>query len=268
VSTEREWMNTFRPDIPSTARMYDYYLGGKDNFPADRKLAERVLADVPDVRLFARANRAFLRRAVRYLVGEAGIRQIIDIGTGLPTVGNVHEVAQAIEPSCRVVYVDHDPVVMAHALDLLHGTSNTAFIKQDLRNPGEILADRELRELINFSQPVAVLLVAIVHFISDDENPGAIVAELLKPFPAGSFVAISHGTMDGRPELAPATRHYEQATSPFKPRSRTELQHFLDGLDLVEPGVVWLPQWRPEPDTEHVDNPERAIGYAAVARKP
>lgn len=270
MSTYGDWMHTFRPDIPSTARLYDYYLGGKDNFPVDRELAERVLAVVPGVREAARANRAFLQRAVRYLVAEAGIRQIVDIGTGLPTRGNVHEVAQQVEPGCRVVYVDHDPVVMAHALDLLHGTTNTAFIKHDLREPGEILADRELRAVIDFARPVAILMVAILHFISDEEHPRSIIEQLLEPFPAGSFLAISHATIDGRPELGSHTDLYDQATSRFYPRSRDQLRRLLRGLDAVEPGLVWIPQWRPGPgtDTDTDLEPERSLGYAAVARKP
>lgn len=268
MSTDRDWMNTFRPEIPSTARLYDYYLGGKDNFPADRELAERVLAAVPEVREAARANRAFLQRAVRYLVAEVGIRQIVDIGTGLPTVGNVHEVAQKIDPGCKVVYVDHDPVVKAHALDLLHGTSNTAFIKHDLRDPEEILADPELRALVDFARPVAILLVAILHFISDEERPHAIVEQLLEPFPQGSFLAVSHATIDGRPELAPHTGLYDKATSRFCPRSREDLEWLLAGLNTVEPGIVWIPQWHPDPETEHQEEPERTLGYAAIARKP
>ena len=268
MSADRDWMSTFRPDIPSTARLYDYYLGGKDNYPADRELAERLLAEVPELRLAARANRAFLRRVVRYLVADEGIRQIVDVGTGLPTVGNVHEVAQECEPSSQVVCVDHDPVVMAHALDLLHGTEHTAFVKHDLRDPEEILADAELCELIDFTQPVAVLLVAILHFISDDERPQAIVQRLLEPFPSGSFVAVSHGTIDGRAELLPAARHYDQATSRFYPRSRDEIRGLLGGLDLVPPGIVWLPQWRPDPGAEAQDEPERTLIYAALARKP
>jgi S-adenosyl methyltransferase len=268
VSTDRDWKNTFQPNIPSTARLYDYYLGGKDNFPADRELAEQVLRAAPEVREAARANRAFLRRAVRYLVAEAGIRQLIDIGTGLPTVGNVHEVAQDAAPGCRVVCVDHDPVVMAHALDLLHGTSNTAFVKHDLREPGEILADAELRDLIDFAQPVAVLLVAILHFIADDEHPRAIIERLMEPFPQGSFLAASHATIDGRPELGSSTGLYDKATSSFHPRSRGELERLLTGLDLVEPGLVWLPQWRPDPGQDADREPERSLGYAALAHKP
>jgi hypothetical protein len=267
MSTD-DWMNTFRPDIPSTARLYDYYLGGKDNYPADRELAERLLAEVPELRISARTNRAFLRRAVRYLVGHEGISQIIDIGTGLPTVGNVHEVAQQVEPGCRVVCVDNDPVVMAHALDLLHGTRNTAFIRHDLREPGAILADAELRGLIDFTQPAAVLLVAVLHFISDEEGPGDIIRRLLDPFPSGSFVAVSHGTIDGRAELESAVRHYDRATSRFYPRSRNDVQDLLGGLDLVSPGVVWAPSWRPEQADEAQDEPEQSLLYAALARKP
>lgn len=267
VSTDRDWMKKFRPDIPSTARLYDYYLGGKDNFPADRELAEQVLAAAPELRDAARANRAFLQRAVRYLVVEEGIRQVIDIGTGLPTVGNVHEVAQRAGQDCRVVCVDHDPVVMAHALDLLHGSRNTAFIQHDLREPAQILTDAELRGLIDVARPVAILLVAILHFISDDENPRAILEQLLAPFPSGSFLAISHGTIDGREELASSTRLYDKATSRYYPRSSKQLQELLGGLDVIAPGVVWIPQWRPDPGQGGLE-PERSLGYAAVARKP
>ncbi len=267
MTNRDDWRETFRPDIPSTARMYDYYLEGKDNFPADRELAEQVLTAVPELRAAAQANRAFLRRAVHYLVADAGIRQILDIGTGLPTVGNVHEVAQGIEPSCHVVYVDHDPVVMAHALDLLHGTSNTAFITHDLRDPAAILGDSELCGLIDFSEPVAVLLIAILHFIVDEEDPRAIIDQLLAPFPSGSFLAISHGTIDGRPELGAAPRLYDKATSRFYPRSRDEVQALVGGLELVQPGLVWLPQWRPDPDTGLAEDQERSLTYAAVGRK-
>ena len=262
-----DWRDAFRPDIPSTARMYDYYLRGKDNFPADRELADRVLAAVPDLRYAAQANRAFLRRAVRYLVAEAGIRQILDIGTGLPTMGNVHQVAQDLEPSCRIVCVDHDPVVMAHALDLLHGTSNTAFIKHDLREPTEILGDAELHGLIDFTQPVAILLVAILHFIADQEQPRSIIEQLLAPFPASSFLAISHGTIDGRAELSGTSRLYDKATSRYHPRSREEVQALFSGLDLIAPGVVWISQWRPGADPEPRSKPERSLGYAAIGRK-
>ena len=268
MSTDRDWTNTFRPDIPSTARLYDYYLGGKDNFPADRELAERVLAVVPEAREAARANRAFLQRAVRYLVAEAGIRQIVDIGTGLPTVGNVHDVAQKIDPGCKVVYVDHDPVVKAHALDLLHGTSNTAFIKHDLREPAAILSDPELRGLIDFARPAAILLVAILHFVSEEERPQAIIEQLLDPFPSGSFLAIAHATLDGRPELVPHIGLYDKATSRAYPRSREEINRLLAGLDLAEPGIVWAPQWHPAPDTALLEEPRRALSYAAIARKP
>jgi hypothetical protein len=222
---------------------------------------------VPDVREAAQANRAFLRRAVRYLVAEAGIRQIVDIGTGLPTVGNVHEVAQEMEPACRVVYVDHDPVVKAHALDLLHGANHTAFIKHDVREPAEILADAELHGLIDFTSPVAILLVAVLHFISGEEHPHAIVRQLLEPFPSGSFLAVSHATIDGRPELASSTSLYDKATSSFYPRSREQIQDLLAGLDVVDPGVVWIPQWRPSPGSGTALEPARSLGYGAIARK-
>ena len=167
------WRTTFRPDIPSAARIYDYLLGGKDNYPADRAVAESMIAQLPNVRLAVRWNRAFLRRVVRYLILEAGIRQIIDIGAGLPTAGNTHEVALEASPAARVVYVDHDPIVLVHARDMLHNVPNTAIIDQDLLKPDEILADPLLRRLIDFSQPTAFLLLSIMHFVSDEEDPAA-----------------------------------------------------------------------------------------------
>jgi S-adenosyl methyltransferase len=268
VATYRgDWTETFRPDIPSPARIYDALLGGKDNYPADRAIAEKVLATEPASYVGVRQNRAFLRRAVRYLVAEAGVRQLLDIGTGLPTAGNVHEVAQGIDPRCRVVYVDNDPVVRAHALDLLHGTDNTAFIKHDLRDPGEILADAGLRGLLDFGAPVAVLLVAILHFIGDEDDPRGIIDRLLEPFPAGSYLVLSHVTADSRPKMAEVAKLYDQATSRFFVRTRDEVQALVAGLDLVEPGLVWLPQWRPGPDTGLLDEPGRSLTYGVVARK-
>jgi S-adenosyl methyltransferase len=267
AATSGDWRETFRPDIPSPARIYDALLGGKDNYPADRKAVEEVLAIAPEARGAARQNRAFLGRAVRFLVAEAGIRQILDIGTGLPTVGNVHEVAQKIDPGCCIVCVDNDPVVQAHALDLLHGTDNTAFIKHDLRDPGKILADEQLRKLLDFGKPVGVLLVAILHFISNDDNPRGIIEQLLDPVPSGSYLVLTHGTLDGRPELTDAVKVYERATARGFPRTRAEVQALVHGLDLVDPGLVWIPQWRPDPGAGRT-RPERSLGYAVVGRKP
>lgn len=263
-----DWRESFRPDIPSPARMYNYFLGGKDHYPADREAAEQVIAASPEVLLFARQNRAFLRRAVRYLATECGIGQFIDIGTGLPCEGNVHEVA----PGARVVYVDNDPVVLAHGRNMLHGVPGTAIIKGDLREPRALFADERLRDLIDFAAPVAVLLVAVLHFISDDADPIGIVRELTTPLAAGSYLVVSHATGDGRPnpvnEVREVEKIYAQTTTTAHGRTRAEVQALVAGLDLVEPGLVWGPMWRPEPDTGLADDPGRANMYAVMARCP
>jgi S-adenosyl methyltransferase len=265
-----DWRQTFRPDIPSPARMYNYFLGGKDHYEADRKAAEQVIAVIPEVLVFARENRAFLRRVVRYLVTECGIRQIIDIGTGLPSEGNVHEIAQACDPGVRVVYVDHDPVVLAHGRNMLNGVPGTAIIGRDLLEPATILADEELLGLIDFTEPVAVLLVAVVHFISDDAHPADLIDQLVRPLAPGSYVALSHATSDSRPrEAATVERIYRGTTTNIHARTRDQVLGFLgDGLELVEPGLVWGPRWRPEPGPTSAGDPEDSNMYAVVARKP
>ena len=267
--TENEgWRKKFRPDIPSTARIYDYLLGGKDNYPADRAAAEQIAEALPNVRTSFRWNRAFLGRAVRYLAADQGIRQFIDIGTGLPTVRNVHEIAREAAPGSRVVYVDNDPVVLAHGRHLLHGLGGTTILEHDLRKPDEILADPGLRALVDFEEPAAVLLVAVLHFISDDDDPAAIIGKLLEPFPPGSYLVMSHGTADAAPEVHEAAKVYDQATTSAYVRSRDHILRLIDGLDLVEPGIVWLPEWHPGPGSEPPPNPAEACGYALVARKP
>jgi hypothetical protein len=268
VSETEGWRKQFRPDIPSTARIYDYLLGGKDNYPADRAAAAEINRALPNVRTAFQWNRAFLGRAVRYLVAEQGIRQFLDVGTGLPTVGNVHEVAQQEAPDARVVYVDNDPVVLAHGRHLLHGVGNTTILEHDLRQPDEILNDPALRALLTFDEPVALLLVAILHFITDEDDPGSIIHKLLEPFPSGSHLVISHGTADAAPEVNDAAEVYDQATSTAHVRSREHIMRLIDGLELVEPGIVWLPEWRPAPGSVPPPNPGEAYFYALVARKP
>jgi hypothetical protein len=258
----------FRPDVPSPARIYDYLLGGKDNYPADREAAEQIAAKLPRVRDAFQLNRAFLQRAVRFLVREAGIRQILDIGTGLPTVGNVHEVARAVSAGTRVVYVDNDPVVLAHGRDLLHGEPDTVILRHDLRRPAEILVDQALRKLIDFTEPVGLLLVAVLHFISDKDDPAGIIRQLLAPFPAGSYVVISHGTPDAVPAVNDAAEVYENATEQAYVRTRDQVLALVRGLDLVGPGITWMPEWRPEPDTVMPDDPSQYYYYALLARKP
>jgi hypothetical protein len=261
----------FRPDIPSTARMYDYYLGGKDNYPADREAAEKFMALFPPgvVQAASRENRKFLGRVVRFLAGEAGVRQFLDIGTGLPTMNQVHEVAQNIDPECRVVYVDNDPVVLAHGRDMLHSVPNTAIISGDLREPEAILADPQRSALLDFGEPVALLLVGILYFINDEDDPARLVRTLVDPLPSGSYLAISHSTADQDDRLDEATRiGYANATSRVSNRSRAQVSSFFDGLDLVEPGVVWLSQWHPDADTGLRDKPEESRLLCGVGRKP
>jgi hypothetical protein len=233
---------------PHPARMYDFYLGGKDNYAVDQEAAREILRAVPEVRDMARENRAFLQRAVRFLVGEAGIRQIIDIGTGIPTAGNVHEVAREMAPDVRVVYVDNDPIVHVHASALLTGTGSTRIVLGDLREPETILAHPKVRELIDFSQPVALLLVAILHFMTDDENPERIVAAFRDALPLGSYLALSHGTADfhSQDAVSHGTKVYQRATAPLVLRSHAQVTALFDGFDIVEPGLVQVPLWRPD----------------------
>jgi hypothetical protein len=268
MSTGDDWMKTFRPDIPSPARIYDYVLGGKDNYPADREAAEAAVAHLPHAHTAVRWNRAYLSRAVRYLASEGGIRQFIDIGAGLPTKENVHEVAQRAAAGTRVVYVDNDPVVLAHSRNMLHGIGNTVIVQQDAREPGKILADAELRRLISFGEPVAVMMLCLLHFVAGKDDPAGIVRQLLDPFPPGSYVAISHGTADSTAGMREAVKALDEATAQAYVRNREEVRALLAGLDLVEPGLVWVPEWRPDPGTEPPDNPAEAYLYAAVARKP
>jgi hypothetical protein len=261
---------SFRPEIPSTARMYDYYLGGKDNYPADRDAAERVIKMMPEgtVRTSAIQNRQFLGRAVRDLATEHGMRQFLDIGTGLPTMNSVHDVAKSVAPDSRVVYVDHDPVVLAHARDLLHGVDNTTIIKHDLRDPESILTDPELRAILDLSKPVAVLLLAILHFIQDEDDPQGIIKTLMDAVPSDSYLVISHTTADAVPEWANATQVYKNATSRLRNRTHAEVEALFAGYELDDPGeVVWLHEWHPDPETPRAEEIGPSVGWCGVARK-
>jgi len=233
---------------PHPARMYDAFLGGRDNYPVDREAVRRMLRDFPEARAIARANRAFLQRAVRFLAGQAGVRQFLDIGTGIPSAGNVHEVAGQVSPDSRVVYVDNDPIVHVHANALLTGSGTTSIVLADLRDPKAILAHLRVRGLIDFGQPVALLLVAILHFIRDDEDPAGIVATLRDALPPGSYLALSHGTGDFHPASGAdlAATAYRNATAPLILRTRERVSRFLDGFDLVDPGLVQAPLWHPD----------------------
>jgi S-adenosyl methyltransferase len=253
----------FDTSVAHPARMYDYFLGGKDNFPADRAAADQLLAAAPQTRVGARENRAFLQRAIRFLAGEAGIRQFLDIGTGLPTQGNVHEIAQQVTPDARVVYVDNDPIVHVHANALLAG-DNTAAILADLREPDTILGSPKVRRLLDFDEPMAVLLGAVLHFIRDEEDPAGIVTRLLDAIVPDSYLVLSHGTGDLDLERsAKATRVYERAAAPLVLRSLADIAKFFNGLELVDPGLVQLSLWRPDGEL-----PSARGLFGGVGRKP
>jgi hypothetical protein len=257
---------------PHPARMYDYYLGGKNHFAADREAADRAMAAVPSGRFGSRANRVFLGRVVRYLATEAGIRQFLDIGTGLPTTNNVHEVAQAAAPSSRIVYVDNDPMVLAHAQALLTSSpeGRTAYIQADLRDPTAILSDPVTRDVLDFSQPIALMLVAILHFILDKDKPAEIIETLLGALPAGSYLAASHLTAEhvSAAEATAGRRAYQEARVPLQPRDSDELAKLaFSGLELVPPGVVLVSEWRPD-DAGPRPLPAEVNIYGGVARKP
>jgi S-adenosyl methyltransferase len=253
--------------VAHQARVYDYLLGGKDNFAADRAASDAVLKVYPELALTVRANRAFLGRAVRYLAGEAGMRQFLDIGTGIPAAGNTHEVAQSIAPESRVVYVDYDPIVLAHARALLisHEAGGTEYIDADLRDTDTIL-DRASR-LLDFTQPVAVTLVAILHAIPDSDDPYAIVARLLDAVPSGSYLALSHmGTefvaAQTRQDIKDIERRMSQETYTY--RNREQVARFFEGTDLVAPGLVRVEEWRPE---HAPGEPGNSSLWGAVGRK-
>ncbi|MGH3679798.1 MAG: SAM-dependent methyltransferase [Natronosporangium sp.] len=251
---------------PSVARMYDYFLGGSHNFAVDREAAHQILAIMPDVPLRAQANRAFLRRAVRYLLG-AGVRQFLDIGSGIPTVGNVHEVAQQAAPDSRVVYVDVDPVAVAHSQELLAGDDRSAVIQEDLRRPDRILTHPVVRELLDLREPVAVLLVAVLHFVPDADAPHAAVAAIRDALAPGSYLALSHANVTAidAGDLAAGQRVYDRSDGSFFSRPTGEVARFFDGFTLVEPGLVWVPRWRPDPGS-NTTGAEQAIMLGGVAR--
>ncbi|MEU8374393.1 SAM-dependent methyltransferase [Micromonospora sp. NPDC048894] len=251
---------------PSVARMYDYYLGGSHNFAADRVAARAMVDAVPDAPLMAQANRAFLRRVVQHLI-DAGIRQFLDIGSGIPTVGNVHEIAQRAAPDARVVYVDVDPVAVAHSQEILAGNRNATVVREDLRRPEAILRHPEVTRLIDFSQPVAVLVVAVLHFIPHADHPEETLRTLRAALAPGSHLVLSQAGEDGRrrAERVEAERVYRRTDNPLCIRSRAELTAFFDGFTLVDPGVVWVPQWRPE-TPESAEDAERAGFLGGVGR--
>jgi hypothetical protein len=264
-----------RGSKPATAaRIYDYILGGTFNFPADQQAGQKMMEMFPMARPAARDNRAFLRRASRH-VADAGVTQFLDIGSGIPTEGNVHEVVQRVTPDARVVYVDIDPVAVSESLDLLRDNATATAINADLRDPRAILEHPQVRETIDFEKPVGLLLCAVLHFVPEDEVATGVVRTLLEALPSGSHLVLSHGSVEGMPErsaqLEDAKDLYRRNTSSqLFTRTREEVLRFFDGLDLVEPGVVWVPQWRPDAGdpSNFEDNPPQSASVGGVGRLP
>ena len=252
--------------VPSVARMYDFYLGGKDNFAVDRELAEKILQGLPVTRDTARANRRFLGRAVTFLA-ESGIRQFLDLGTGLPSQNNVHEVAQRVRPDARVVYVDNDPIVLAHARALLATNNSTVVVQEDIRQPERILTPPTVQQMIDFTEPVAVMCVAVLPFITDDQDPWGIVSTMTEHLVPGSYLTVSHGILEGHPAdvVADFQKTYQAASAPVAIRSRDAINRFFDGFDLVDPGLVPITDWRS--DDQERARPGGDWGLVGVGRK-
>jgi S-adenosyl methyltransferase len=270
MSAERPWWAPQPIDLarPNAARVYDYLLGGGCNFEQDRKFAERFMEIVPHVDRSFRANRAFLRRAVRFCV-DAGIRQFLDIGSGIPTVGNVHEIAQEMAPECRVVYVDNEPVAVAHSEAILEGNDNASILQADLSDPNTVLNSESVARLLDFEQPMALLMVAVLHFVPESADPRGSIARYLRPMAPGSYFVVSHGSVAEIEDVPPgAEEHYNATTTPFISRTRAQVMDFMAGTELVEPGLVWITQWRPDAPEDVGDHPERIGIMGAVGRKP
>ena len=255
-------------EVPSAARIYDYLLGGGHNFAADRQLGEKFAAALPGARDVARLNRAFLRRAVLFLV-SSGVRQFLDLGSGIPTVGNVHEIAQQADEQARVVYVDKDPVAVAHSRMLLEGNEQAAMVQADMCEPESVLQAAGTGQLLDFDAPVGLLMVGVFHFVPDELGPREIVAGYRDRLAAGSYLALSHFTADTRPEeIAATVEVMKRSADPIYPRSREEIIALFAGFDLVEPGVVSTPLWRPESPAELELDAEHSEILAGVGRKP
>ena len=253
---------------PSAARMYDYYLGGSHNFAVDRQVAQEAMKALPDLPLIMQANRAFLRRSVRYLLDQ-GVRQFIDVGSGIPTVGNVHEVVHEFDPSRRVLYVDIDPIAVTHSRAILADNASAAVIHADLLRPEQILEHPDLRALIDLDQPVAVLINAVFHFVSDEESPGAILARFLDALAPGSYLSISHASyIGGEEKITEAAEVYQRSRIPMTFRSKDEVTELFKGWSLVDPGVQLIPHWRPDPDEPVDDVYARTVSmYGGVGLK-
>jgi hypothetical protein len=249
--TDQTWIpEGVDPTRPSIARIYDFHLGGSHNLPADREAARQIAEVMPELPETLRVNRAFLRRAVRHLV-HAGIRNFLDLGSGIPTVGNVHEIAQGVDPTARVVYVDNDPVAVAHSREILTGNDRAAIVRGDLRDPAAVLADPEVNRLllIELGEPLAILMSSVLHFVPDDAQAAALVAAYRDALAPGSYLALSHaGRMPESAErIGRAADTYSRTVAPMKLRSIEDITGMLDGFELVDPGVVYCTQWRPDP---------------------
>ncbi|MER7827275.1 MULTISPECIES: SAM-dependent methyltransferase [unclassified Streptomyces] len=261
--------------VPSVSRIYDYYLGGSHNFEVDRQTARRAMEFMPGLPKIMQANRAFMRRAVRHAVAE-GVTQFLDIGSGIPTFGNVHEIAQAASPQARVVYVDHDPVAVAHSRAVLTGDDHSDIVAADLRKPKEILAAPEVGRLLDLERPVALLLVAVLHFLEETDDPYAAVAELRDALAPGSLLILTHASYEGIPltqETAAGTVGvYRDMRNPLVMRTQDQISGFFDGFEMLEPGLVSMPDWRPDrpddgEDGETPEDPYAFSGFGGVGRK-
>jgi hypothetical protein len=259
-----------RTDIPHAARIYDFLLGGKDNFAADREAAARITANMPHLPVSMLASRRFNARVVRYLTAEVGIRQFLDIGTGLPTSPNLHEVAQEVDPEARIVYVDNDPLVLVHARALLTSTreGRTAYIDADLRDPDAVLKAREFDDTLDLDKPVAVTLMAILQYVMEDEEARTIIDTLMRPLPSGSALALSTVTADTAPDTVDkGSNAYGNSGIPIRSRTKAEVEALFTGLDLVEPGITLVSRWHPDEDAKAVDD-THVYMYGGVAIKP
>ncbi|HEX5113710.1 MAG TPA: SAM-dependent methyltransferase [Pseudonocardiaceae bacterium] len=267
MAERAEWIpSDVDPSVPSAARIYDALLGGEHNFAVDREFAQQAQQVFPGVAESCRANRSFLARLVRHLV-EHGVRQFLDIGSGIPTSGNVHEVAQRFDPTCRVVYVDNEPVAVAHSEMLLQGNANAKILRADMRDPDAILRSAIVRDMLDFDQPIAVFMLALLHFIPDGDDPAGLVARYREALPPGSYLAISHATAESRPdEMRALVRLYASSSNPAVARSNQWITDLFGDFALAHPGTVYTPQWRPGPDVTLAD-PEQYIFFGGLARK-
>jgi hypothetical protein len=270
ASTERpNWApESIDLERPNAARIYDYLLGGAANFAADREFGEQLLTVLPEARPAARMNRAFLHRAVRFCV-DAGIRQFLDVGSGIPTAGNVHEIAQRMDPECRVLYVDIEPVAVTHSELMLRDNAQATAIRADFTDPDSILDSEAAREMLDFDEPMALLLVALLHFVPDAAQPYDAVNRFVSRLASGSYLVLSHSVERPSAEQAKGIdRLYDRADAPGVRRTREEITRFYAGLEMVEPGLVNTPEWRPEPTDDSANQPGADVAVAGVARKP